>query len=424
MTSEKLEPYRMIGDPPLDDLMEFMDHEGWPLKPGDDLLERDQYPSHVQERIDAFLNSYATLPSWVDTEQLQRGQRVFLRYMPAAMISLYYRSLVAGFSIPKIAAVIRSTAYLAPPSTPEQVAFRLVDTGALLGSCMIGLENLVPGGEGWKICLYVRILHAKVRRSLLRRTGARAWKTSDVGIPINQEDVAATLLAFSLNTLKGIEFLGGVDLPRREQEDYLALWRYIGWLLGVPTVHDRQLTNGLRPLDPCGPGWMESMPDSIDHATALFQSMILHLLSPDQSSVIVSHHLLKIGRPIRKKDGGLAPEEEIAKQAASMYFWFHFRSLVCRSFIGDPLANALELPYHPRFLTRIFIHCGVRVYLWAFRCVTWVAFWEGGRTRLERFFFRIMGKFHVVWTERHQSRMSAALQTKAPCCPFAMITQQ
>lgn len=424
LSPEELERYRMVGDPPLDDLMEFMDIEGWPIKPGDDLLERDKYPSHIQERINELLNSHTTLPSWVDAEQLHRGQLVFLRYMPAATISLYYRSLVAGFSIPKISAVIQSTAYLAPPSTPEQVAFRLVDTGALLGACSTGLDNLVPGGEGWKICLYVRILHAKVRRSLLRRTGARAWKTSDVGIPINQEDMAATLLAFSINTLKGIEFLGGVDLPRREQEDYLALWRYIGWLMGVPTIHDPELPDGLRPLDPCGQGWIESNPDSVDHATALLQSMVLHLLIPDQSSVIVSHHLLKIGRPIRKNDGVLASKEEIAKQAASMYFWFHFRSLLCRSFIGDPLANALELPHHPRFLTRIFIYCGVRAYLWAFRCVTWAAFWEGGRTRMERYFSHILGKFHVVWTERHQSRMSLALQTKAPCCPFAMITHQ
>ena len=424
LSSEELEPYRMVGDPPLDELMEFMDREGCSLKPGDDLFDKDKYPSHVQERIDALLNFHKVLPSWVDTEQLQRGQQVFLRYLPAASISLYYRSLVAGFSIPKIAAVIQSTAYLAPPSTPEQVAFRLVDTGALLGSCMSGLENLVPGGEGWKMCLYVRVLHAKVRRSLLRRTGSRTWKTSVFGVPINQEDMAATLLAFSLNTLKGIEFLGGVDLPHQDQEDYLALWRYIGWLLGVPTITDHQFGNGLPPLDPCGPGWSGSKPDSVDHATCLLQGIILHLLVPDQSSVTISHHLLKVGRPIRKKDGDIQSKEEIAVVEARMDFWFHFRASVCRSFIGAPLANALELPFHPHCVSRIFIYCGVRVYLWTFRFVTWAAFWEVGRTRLERFFLVGMRKFHVVWTERHQSRMSLALKTEAPCCPFSMVTPQ
>ena len=422
LSSEELEPYRMVGDPPMDELMEFMDREGWPLKPGDDLLEKDKYPSHVQERIDALLNIHKDLPSWVDTEQLQRGQRVFLRYLPAASVSLYYRSLVAGFSIPKIAAVIQSTAYLAPPSTAEQVAFRLVDTGALLGSCMRGIDNLVPGGEGWKLCLYVRVLHAKVRRSLLRRTGARSWKTSEFGVPINQEDLAATLLAFSVNTLTGIEFLGGVDLPSQEKKDYLALWRYIGWLLGVSTT-DHQSSNGLRPLDPCGPGWSELKPDSIDHATCMLCSIVLHLLVPDQSSVTISHHLLKMGRPIQK-DSDIQSREEIAKRAARIDFFFHFRASVCRSFIGAPLADALELPFHPKYRTRILIHCCVRVYLWTLRIVTWAAFWEAGRTRLERYFFQGLRKFHVVWTERHQSRMAVALKTKAPCCPFSMVTDQ
>ena len=53
--------------------------------------------------------------------------------------------------------------------------------------------------------------------------------------------MAATLLAFSYNVLVGIELIGGTPLPRQQQEDYLALWRYIGWLLGVDSTA----------LDPC-----------------------------------------------------------------------------------------------------------------------------------------------------------------------------
>ena len=79
--------------------------------------------------------------------------------------------------------------------------------------------------------------------------------------------MAATLLAFSYNgafsqnygriltailhmnvvpccctaLLVGIELIGGAPLPLQQQEDYLALWRYIGWLLGVDS----------KALDPC-----------------------------------------------------------------------------------------------------------------------------------------------------------------------------
>ena len=68
----------------------------------------------------------------------------------------------------------------------------------------------------------------------------------------------ATLLAFSYNVLVGIELVAGNPLPAAEQEDYLALWRYIGWLLGV----DGQ-------LDPCR---------NAPRAKAMLESVIMHLL--------------------------------------------------------------------------------------------------------------------------------------------------
>ena len=122
----------------------------------------------------------------------------------------------------------------------------------------VGIDSLFDGGDGWKAALHVRVLHAKVRRRLMQRQGSKRWNVESLGVPINQEDMAATLLAFSINTLYGVEFIAGAQLSRQEQLDYLALWRYIGWLLGVPTAtddDDERTTGGLRPLDPCGPGW-------------------------------------------------------------------------------------------------------------------------------------------------------------------------
>lgn len=62
----------------------------------------------------------------------------------------------------------------------------------------------------------------------------------EFGVSINQEDLAATLLSFSINTFKGIEFAAGMSLKHIDQEDYIALWRCIGWLLGIP-VNDARL---------------------------------------------------------------------------------------------------------------------------------------------------------------------------------------
>lgn len=76
------------------------------------------------------------VPEWVDWEQLQRGQEVFTVFAPAAALSLYYLSLVGGFSAPLITRVLRATAYLTAP--PKQVMRRLVDTGAMISACVNG----------------------------------------------------------------------------------------------------------------------------------------------------------------------------------------------------------------------------------------------------------------------------------------------
>lgn len=191
--------------------------------------------------------------------------------------ALFYRSLVGGFSIPKVVEVLIATRYLVPSQLAsnrnsvenaesivrdrKRSEERIIDTGGFLACCFAPLAptdsqdnvpsaaSLRPGGKGWEAALRVRVLHAKVRRSILqqKKTGNDGqsiprWDTERNGIPINQEDMAATLLAFSVNVLIGIKIISGRPLPEREQRDYLALWRYVGWLLGIDTI-EKMVTN-------------------------------------------------------------------------------------------------------------------------------------------------------------------------------------
>ena len=110
----------------------------------------------------SWYRSVREVPAWVDWEQLERGQQVFTVNAPAAALSLYYLSLVGGFSAPLITRVLRATAYLTAP--PKKVMRRLVDTGAMVAACTTGgAASLRPGGAGWTAVLQVRVLHAKVR---------------------------------------------------------------------------------------------------------------------------------------------------------------------------------------------------------------------------------------------------------------------
>ena len=409
LEEEQLEPYRQIGDPLVDEIFQLFREEGQPVGAAMDLVDAcPDGPSPATRAVAELLRYHSQVPHWVDWDQIERGQRVFLAYSPAIGASLFYRSLVPGFAIPKIAAVLQATAYLAPPSSREQVHSRLMDTGAFLALCM-GVDALRPAGDGWKAALRVRLLHAKVRDGLLRRRGARQWNSQELGIPINQEDMAATLLAFSTNSLWGAEMLlFGFPLPESERRDYLALWRYIGWLLGIETTTSHGQPSA---LDPCGPGWIPHRPDSIAHSDAVFQSMLCHLLTPDESSVSIAHHLLWIGRQTDAPKG--------AREQRSRNDWFYFRCLQCRRFIGNEGADALKLPMHPNWLSRCKLWIFSQMYLTLLSIYTIAAL----PSSPFRKWIINMHKCHMVrfldhWNEDHQKRM---VRQTASSCPFAMV---
>jgi hypothetical protein len=447
-----LEPYRQIGDLPVDEIFRLLDEEGRGVKAGDDVLQlaeeacarqqslqEQNNPSRADDMLVDFYRHYQTVPTWVDWDEVQAGQEVFLSYLPAISYSLYYRSLVPGFSISKIAEVLKATAYLAPPSSEKRVAQRLMDTGAFLA--LLSNEDskaLRPGGEAWKAALHVRFLHAKVRQALLKRKGKREWKTAELGVPINQEDMAATLLAFATNALVGVEYIMGWPLPKSERRTYLHFWRYIGWVLGVETETEDYVGIGrasstttlnsqsrLQPLDPCGPGWIPKQLDSIAHSEACLASFIFHLMGHEKGAVEIAHHLLRMGRRLEK------PSErklKTGKKKASIDHIFYFRAVQCRLFVGDGLSDALELPrHHPVWHRRLWHSVKSTLTLYILRIYTIAALPRSPfRRRLVKFHCNNMEKGAQYWRGSHTEIMTNELtkqgvQVAGGACPFAMV---
>lgn len=118
--------------------------------------------------------------------------------------------------------VLLSTGYLC--GAPDKVMTRLMDTFRMILLCMQP-GAMAPQMEGWKAAMRVRMLHSRVRVMLRKR---QYWDEKAWGVPINQEDLCATLLGFSLSTLKGIELVTAVPLSHRQRHVYLHMWRYIG----------------------------------------------------------------------------------------------------------------------------------------------------------------------------------------------------
>ena len=85
-----------------------------------------------------------------------------------------------------------------------------------------------PGGRGRRSIQKVRLMHAAVRKLAAESPDWNpAWD-----LPINQEDLAGTLMSFSWIVLDGLEKLGAA-LTSDEREAYLHCWKVIGHLLGI-----------------------------------------------------------------------------------------------------------------------------------------------------------------------------------------------
>ena len=91
---------------------------------------------------------------------------------------------------------------------------------------------LVPGtppGQGIQSTTEVRLMHAAIRH--LIRSSSYGWDRA-WGQPINQEDLAGTLMTFSTIVLRGFEKLN-VHLSSQQQDDFIRFWSHVRRMMGI-----------------------------------------------------------------------------------------------------------------------------------------------------------------------------------------------
>ncbi|KAF9128882.1 hypothetical protein BGW39_004653 [Mortierella sp. 14UC] len=273
LPASRLEPLRKIGDPLADNALEALK-----VKQGEDafkaLLAYTSRPVEEQEspapRL--LMQQLNTVPEWVSWEQVQRGQEVYWRYCLFISHALLHFSLAGGFSVPKITKVLNSTGYLSGKKTKE----RVLETSQFVLDVVHSVDYLQPGtGVAWESIIQVRFLHASVRARLskISRAHSKYYNIEEHGVPINQEDLLATLFSFSNTMWRVMDYKMGVHMTTQEREDYLHLWRYIGYMMGVDDVLGATRTP--------------------ERADACLESIVLHLTDPDDESGRMCATLLK-----------------------------------------------------------------------------------------------------------------------------------
>jgi hypothetical protein len=189
------------------------------------LARGEPLPSGTPAAVSAFAAEVGELPRWTDPERMNRGSAAYLAFGPTwIQLVLGAGSLVDTYRAPAIAhALARSGRLL------TMARRRIEETGHWISSAVLP-DALGPGRPGRLATVQVRLLHARMRARLLDE----GWEIARWGMPINQLDLARTLLDFAHLPVTALRTLG-LGLRPEEQGDVLHLWSAIGHLLGVAT---------------------------------------------------------------------------------------------------------------------------------------------------------------------------------------------
>lgn len=188
----------------------------------------DHLGADIAKTIDTYLTSTSALPSWADPNLIKTGEQVFAKYGPEVFMLLNVSSLPLCYTCAKGAKVLFETGRLLTHNGDiDPLARRLMETAQMVVN-VLAEGGLSPSGSGVVTLQKVRLIHASIRFFLKQK----GWDSEEYGEPINQEDLAGTLMSFGPVILSGLAKLG-VQLSKEEQNAYMHCWKVVGYLMGV-----------------------------------------------------------------------------------------------------------------------------------------------------------------------------------------------
>lgn len=179
-------------------------------------------PDDAPEALRSFFATVEATPAWLDRDLLRLGQVTYHRWGQNAADVLTQLSLVGGYRFGGPPDLLVATGGLVGASTRRRMAETQRWT-----TCLSEPGSLERDGEGWRLTVHVRAMHALVNHAF-----EPDWDVGRWGLPINQTDLAGTLGLFDGVVLLGVRLLG-VPVTPEESRAVMHLWKYVGWLLGV-----------------------------------------------------------------------------------------------------------------------------------------------------------------------------------------------
>ena len=285
--------------------------------------------------FDALTEQFSRHPDWFDPKLANIGAIAYRRYPLMLIWLLRNVALMAGYSIPALSLPLIQTGALMHDALP-----RLMRTYAYILAVsehpQLHLDSehskpniervLAIGSEGWQQSIKVRQIHTLVRQNLLKGKGNAAkgvipdanqhhnpdgsWNTAYWGIPINQTDMIATHLQFSLLIMRGLRLLGA-RISTEEAKGILHLWNLASYWMGVD---------------------LQRLPKN----EAACWEWLYTYLSIQQLD-------FKMGRPLAKALHDL-PRQLMGEENRRGRFVEMVNASVTRTLVGDDIGDGLNLP--------------------------------------------------------------------------------
>ena len=253
-----------------------------------------------------FFEGLETVPSWVDFSAFNSGIRMFHRNSRLVLAAFVAGTLIEGF------ATNIAKSFLITGRLRESGIRRLKQNNRHI------VEIFIPGGlqragDGWKLSVRIRLIHARVRR-LLKHSGE--WDEEAWGAPLSSAHVGYSITAFSARLLQHMASLGA-KYTDEERESFMAVWRYSGFLMGIPeTILFRNEEEALR----------------------IFEVGNLCEPAPDWDCAVMANSLVNAAPLV----AGIT--DPVGRRDLANYVYS-----VSRALIGDALADSLKYPRRSTF---------------------------------------------------------------------------
>ena len=271
--------HTMVGDEDLDPVMDEL--AGMP--PGEmhqyihaGLHQEEEWLSKAPEILQRYFREVdSKVPEWVEFESFRPAVVGFHKNMPEILVAFVTAALLEGFTT-----LISKSFYLTGRVHSDNATRRFKQNNRHL------LEIFLPGGlrregDGYRLSARIRFVHAMVRR-LMKESDI--WDTGAWGTPLSAAHIGLAVSIFSAQILKHSISLGAI-YTQEERESFVKVFRYTGYIMGVPESILMKDESEARTIIDIG-FMCEPPPDehSIANANALIHAgpALLNITDPDE----------------------------------------------------------------------------------------------------------------------------------------------